>query len=221
MSQQHVEKNVQKYLNENCIRLNPSEKKLQDQINREIVSTQNQCCTADCGQLMRVLIRGTNAARCLEIGCGMTTLSMAMAMQNEGKLVTINNLERTVTPQMKNIWKEAGVDTKINVRLGETMEQIDKLCREPGMGCGKWDLIVINNVDRNIKNVVDKCLGMLRPNGMLLVNHVLWNGNVLNESLVDNDTKAIRDLNKSLRDNQAIEVCTLPIGDGLTICTKI
>ena len=114
MSQQHVEKNVQKYLNENCIRLNPSEKKLQDQINREIVSTQNQCCTADCGQLMRVLIRGTNAARCLEIGCGMTTLSMAMAMQNEGKLVTINNLERTVTPQMKNIWKEAGVDTKVN-----------------------------------------------------------------------------------------------------------
>ena len=117
MMSQHVDKKVQKYITENCLRLNPCEKKLQDQINREVASVVHECCSAECGQLMRVLIRGTNASRCLEIGTlnGLSTLSMAQALQNNGKLVTINNVERNNTLQMKNIWKEGGVENRVNI----------------------------------------------------------------------------------------------------------
>lgn len=199
MMSEHVDKKIQKYITENCIRLNPTEKKLQDQINKDggVAGVVNECCSADCGQLMRVLIKGINARKCLEIGSltGLATLSMAMALPTDGQIVTLNNVEKHCTTQMKTIWKEGGVDNKVHIfyvyliilttlidltpkkiqcRVGETIEQLEKLKTETGLG--KWDLIVVNNVDKNIKNVVDKCLGLLRPGGMIAINHILWNG---------------------------------------------
>ena len=114
MGSKHVDKNVQTYLIDNCLRLSDAQKKLHTETSKHGVDIVNECCPADCSQLMNVLVKGTNARRCIEIGTltGLPTLSMAMALPTDGLVVTLDTIKKNVHP-CKDIWKEAGVDQKV------------------------------------------------------------------------------------------------------------
>lgn len=114
MISQHIDKNVQKYIVENCLRLSESQRRLSDETTKRGVDIINECCPVDCSQLLNVLVKATNARRCMEIGTltGLPTLSMALAMPNDGLVVTLDTIHKNVQP-MREIWKEANVDQRV------------------------------------------------------------------------------------------------------------
>ena len=115
MISEHIDKSVQKYITENCLRLSEHQRRLNDETVKKGVDIINECCPVDCSQLLNVLVKATNARRCVEIGTltGLPTLSMAMAMPNDGLVVTLDTIRKNVTP-LKEIWKDANVDQKVN-----------------------------------------------------------------------------------------------------------
>ncbi len=113
---EHVDKRVLDYLNENCVRQDPWLKKLNEQMTLHCETALKACCSADCTQLMQVLVKANKAKTCLEIGTstGINTLAMALALPNDGKIIT-QDLNDHNCNLARNVWKEAGVDHKVLV----------------------------------------------------------------------------------------------------------
>ena len=128
-------------------------------------------------------------------------------------------------PQNKVITNQSDEIRRIFIDGNEAKEIYQKLLEkiklEACSGLGKWDMISLNEINKNVQNVVERCIGLLRPGGVICIHHVLWNGNVWNLNTKDEETVAIRELNRCLRDDKRVELVTLPIGDGVTIVTKL
>jgi len=66
----------------------------------------------------------------------------------------------------------------------------------------------------------EELLARLRPNGAILVDNTLWMGTVVDESVTDDDTKAIRAFNDQVAADDRVDCVQLPISDGLTLLRK-
>ena len=82
------------------------------------------------------------------------------------------------------------------------------------------DLAFIDTDEISNTGYHEYCLQLIRPGGLILVDNVLWGGQVAEVSNQDKDTEALRVFNLRLFDDQRVDVCMVPIGDGLTIARK-
>ena len=172
------------------------------------------------GQLMRMLA-GLIGARCaIEVGVftGYSALSVALALPEDGELVACDVNEEW-TAIARRYWSEAGVASKIRLRLAPALESLDTLIRE-GRG-GEFDIAFIDADKTSYDLYYERCLELLRPGGLVLVDNVLWSGKVADDNDCSEDTVALRAFNARLRNDSRIELCMLPIGDGLTIARKL
>jgi caffeoyl-CoA O-methyltransferase len=116
MNSEHVDKKVQKYISENCLRLNPVEKKLVETTTKQCAQPLTDLCHVECSKLMSVLVKIANPRKILEIGTlnGLTTLNMSLALPSDAQIITLTTQEREKNiASIKNVWKEAGVDQKV------------------------------------------------------------------------------------------------------------
>ncbi|MEM1007588.1 MAG: class I SAM-dependent methyltransferase [Myxococcota bacterium] len=169
-------------------------------------------------QFMAMLVRIIGAKRILEIGTftGYSALWMAQALPEDGVLVTLDkNLEWT--RRAKRDWADAGVAQKIHLRIGDARETLQQIHAE---GEAPFDLIFIDADKENLEHYYDQGLSLLAPKGLMLVDNVLWSGKVLDVEDQDPCTLAVRAFNQARKEDHRIELCLLPIADGLTMIRK-
>jgi predicted O-methyltransferase YrrM len=176
--------------------------------------------SAEQGQFMGMLIRLLGAKLTLEVGVftGYSSIAVALALPEEGRIVACDVSEE-YTSVARRYWREAGVEHKIGLRLAPAVETLDRLLAEGKSGA--FDFAFIDADKENYDGYYERALKLLRPGGLIAVDNVLWHGKVLDESVQDADTRAIRALNEKLHRDERVWLSLLPIGDGMTLACKL
>jgi caffeoyl-CoA O-methyltransferase len=171
------------------------------------------------GQFMQLLVRLTGATRYLEIGTftGYSSLAVALAMPPEGRLVCCDTSEKW-TAVARRYWKKAGVADKVELRLAPASETLDALLGAGG--AGTFDLAFIDADKTNYDVYYERALALLRRNGLVLIDNVLWGGSVADRRKNDPDTAALKALNRKIHRDERVDLSLLPLGDGLTLARK-
>jgi caffeoyl-CoA O-methyltransferase len=175
--------------------------------------------SAEQGQFMAFLVRAIGARRAIEIGTftGYSSIAVALALPQDGELIACD-INKEWTAVATRYWREAGVDHKISLRLAPAVETLDRLIAEGRSAA--FDFAFIDADKTNYRNYYERCLKLVRKNGVIAIDNVLWSGRVLDESTEDQDTIAIREFNGALAKDNRVFVSMLPIRDGLTLALK-
>jgi predicted O-methyltransferase YrrM len=171
------------------------------------------------GQFMAFLVRLMRARRCLEIGTftGYSALWTAGALPADGSLICCDiNKETTLIAQ--RYWKEAGLGDKIELRLVPALKTLDELIAAGATGT--FDFIFIDADKENYNAYYEAALRLLRPDGLIAFDNMLWGGAVADPAKRDKDTLALKALNVKLHTDERVDLTLLYIGDGLTLVRK-
>jgi len=171
------------------------------------------------GQFMTLLARLAGAKRAIEIGTftGYSAICVASALPPGGMLVACDMSEEW-TAIARRYWAEAGVDDRIDLRLGPALDTLDALIGEGG--AGTYDLVFIDADKTGYAGYYERALTPLRSGGLICVDNVLWGGSVIDPQKQSDDTKAIRAFNEKLHADDRVDLSLVPIGDGLTLARK-
>jgi len=174
---------------------------------------------ADQVQFLQLLVRLVAARRCIEVGVftGYSALGVALALPDDGRIVACDVSEE-YTAIARRYWERAGVAGKIDLYLAPATETLDELIASGEEG--HFDFAYIDADKSNYDAYYERCLRLLRPNGIIAIDNVLWSGEVVQESTQDPDTKALRALNKKIGVDERVDASLLPIGDGLMVVRK-
>tara|TARA_B100000029_G_scaffold97648_1_gene87959 strand:+ start:269 stop:919 length:651 start_codon:yes stop_codon:yes gene_type:complete len=165
---------------------------------------------------LQFIIKTKNINKCLELGTftGYSTLSMALSLNKNGKIHTIDkDNEKNIIA--KSFFKKAKVSNKIKTEISNGNDALIKLIKNKK----KYDLILIDADKENYISYFDKSLKLLKKNGLLIVDNILWKGEVSNDNSKDKLTKKIQKFNSHVKKSK-INKYILPIGDGFYICWK-
>jgi caffeoyl-CoA O-methyltransferase len=173
----------------------------------------------DQGQFMALLIHLLGARRTLEIGVftGYSSLAVALALPDDGRIIACDVHEEW-TSVARRYWREAGVEKKIDLRLRPALETLDALIA--GGEGGRFDFAFIDADKGNYANYFERALVLVRPGGLIAIDNVLWNGRVIDPTVTDADTLAIRAFNEKLHGDERVWLSMLPVRDGLTLACK-
>ena len=141
---------------------------------------------------------------------------MSLSLPSDGKLVTLDkDIERNKIAC--NFFKKAKQESKIMTIIGPALESISNLKKEKQ----KFDLVFIDADKENYKNYYNQSLDLIEKNGLIIVDNVLWHGEVVDVKKQDNLTTIIRDFNSYINQDKRTENIIIPVGDGLTVCRKL
>jgi predicted O-methyltransferase YrrM len=173
----------------------------------------------DQGALLALLVRLIGAKRTLEIGTftGYSALTVAQALPEGGKVIACDISEEW-TAIARRYWREAGLDDRIELRLGPAAETLKALLQAGG--AGSFDFAFIDADKSGYDTYYELCLQLIRPNGLIAIDNVLWSGAVLDPKKRDADTEALRALNLKIRDDARVDSALLTVGDGLMLARK-
>ena len=174
---------------------------------------------AEQGQFMRLLIELIGARRAVEVGTftGYSALCVAEAMGPQGRLIACDVSEE-YTAVARRYWARAGVAERIDLRLGPAVATLDKMLAAGAAGSVDFVFIDANKTDYDA--YYERALRLLRPGGLIAVDNVLWGGSVADPTVDDEDTNAIRALNRKLATDERVSLSLVPIGDGVTLARK-
>jgi caffeoyl-CoA O-methyltransferase len=175
--------------------------------------------SAEQGQFMALLMRLIGARRTIEIGVytGYSALSVALALPEDGRIIACD-INKEWTQVARRYWREAGVEGKIDLRLGPALATLDGLIASGQ--ANQFDFVFIDADKTNYANYYERALVLLRPGGLIGVDNVLWYGRVIDSSFDDPDTRAIRAFNEQIHQDDRVWLSMLPVRDGLTLACK-
>ena len=172
------------------------------------------------GSFMSMLIKILNAKYTLDIGVftGYSALIVAQAINNDGKVTAMDtNIEWTNIA--KKYWKMANVDDKIDLYIAPAIETLDMLISKEKSGL--YDFAFIDADKVNYIEYYERSLELIRSNGLIAIDNVLWGGKVLESESIEPATRAIKRFNNHIYNDSRVEMSMLPIGDGLTLARKL
>lgn len=172
------------------------------------------------GQFMSMLTNLIQPGRILEIGTytGYSSLCMALNTSKDSVLYTCDQ-EPKWTDVAQRYWREAGVDHKIKLMLGDAKETMRRLITE--FGEASFDMIFIDADKENYPEYLSLAKRLLRIRGVMLIDNVFWKGNVLDSGDNTEATLGVRELNQTLHNDADFQISMLPISDGLTLALKL
>ena len=168
------------------------------------------------GAFMALLVRLTGARRCLEVGTftGYSSTAVALALPPDGRLVCCD-ASREWTDLARQAWTDAGVAERVELRIGPAVETLNGLLAEGG--AGRFDFAFIDADKPSYDTYLEQALRLVRPGGLIAIDNTLWSGRLMDASVNDASTQAIRALNEKLAHDDRVDVALVPIGDGLTL----
>ena len=212
-----ITKEIENYINNHSLKLTA--------IQKEIISYNNslgdikrmQISISQC-HFLHLIIKASNAKKILEIGTftGLSALTMSLALPNDGKLVTLDKNKDT-NKIASNFFQKANQKDKIASILGPALESLNNL-KKKGR---KFDLIFIDADKENYKNYYIQALDLLEKNNLMVIDNVLWHGEVTDLKKQDKLTTSIREFNSYVNEDKRTENLIIPIGDGFTVCRKL
>ena len=172
------------------------------------------------GQFLHLLARLVGARKTLEVGVflGYSSTWVALALPAGGKIIACDQ-SAEYTAQARRLWRAAGVEDKIDLRLGGALATLDALIAEGNSG--SFDFAFIDADKTNYANYYDRALALVRPGGLIVSDNVLWKGAVIDATKTDADTEAIRAFNRKLHADARVSLSLVPLGDGLTLACKL
>ena len=172
----------------------------------------------DQGAFLGLLAKLIGAKRCLEIGVftGYSALSVALALPADGKIVALD-ISKEFTDRARPIWKEAGVEEKIDLRIGPAIDALDRMIAAHE---APFDFAFIDADKPNYDGYYERALTLLRPGGLIAIDNVLWSGAVANPKIDDTHTLALRDLNAKIHADARVDMALATVGDGIMLARK-
>ena len=208
----NITKHLQDYILKNGLKLHPIQKEIIDYNLSLGDSKRMQISISQC-QFLHLIIKVSKIKKVLEIGTftGLSTLSMALALPDEGSIIALDkNVETTKVAQ--SFFKKANQDHKIKTMIKPALETLMSIRNE------KFDLVFIDADKMNYKQYYEKSLELIKKGGLIIIDNVLWHGEVADEKNNDKFTINIREFNKLVNEDSRVEQIIMPLGDGMTIC---
>jgi len=167
---------------------------------------------------LHLITRVSKIKSVLEIGTftGLSALSIALALPDDGSLITLDKNESTNNVAM-NFFKKANQEMKIKTIIKPALESLNDLKKNNKI----FDMVFIDADKENYKNYYDISLSLIKKEGLIIVDNVLWHGEVVDKTKNDRLTNIIRDFNSYVKDDKKTEQIILPLGDGFTVCRKL
>ena len=169
------------------------------------------------GQFFEIIVKISQAKNCLEIGrfTGLSSLCIAKGLPQNGKLVSVDNSDEFL-PMAKKYWKMAMVDSKIEFIIGAGVEVMQSMIDRQH----NFDFIFIDADKNNYPNYYELALQLVRTNGIIIIDNMLWHGDVADENKNDSQTNTIRNLNEKIKKDERVNFSLLPLSDGLSFIRK-
>ncbi len=212
-----LDESLYAYLLEVGLREHPALRALREETDR--LADGGMRSSAEQAQLLAFLIELLDARRVLEIGCftGYATLAMALALPPGGRVVTLD-VNAAWAEIGRRYWRRAGVEERIELRLGLALDSLDRLLAE-GAGEG-FDLVYVDADKKRYEAYLDRALALVRPGGVIAADNVFWNGAVADPADRSRQAAALRRFNRRVHEDPRLGLCMLPIGDGLTLLRR-
>ena len=172
-------------------------------------------------EFLKMQVKLTNCKRGIEIGTftGYSALCMAEGLPEGGELFCFDNWKE-VTDVAEKYWKLAGVENKIKLTLGDGVAKINEMLVSKAEYLGTFDFAYIDADKPNYMNYYEQILKLLKPNGWIVIDNVLWQYKVVDDVCQEESTKCFRALNTFLKNDDRVEINMLDISDGITIVRK-
>ena len=212
-----INKEIEKYINSYSLELNP--------IQKEIISYNEslgeikrmQIAVSQC-HFLHLIIKISKIKNILEIGTftGLSALSMSLALPDDGKLICLDKSQEKIKIA-NNFFKKAKQEKKIKTIIKPALDSLIELNRNKK----KFDLIFIDADKENNKNYYDQSISLLNPDGLIIIDNVLWHGEIADKKNQKKLTLAIRKFNSYVNNDKRTENLIIPLGDGLSVCRKL
>jgi len=210
-------KEIENYINNHSLELTTVQKEIIS-YNKSLGDIKRMQISISQCHFLHLIIKISNIKKILEIGTftGLSGLTMSLCLPSDGILVTLDkNAERNKVAS--NFFKKAKQENKIKTIVGSAIESINNLKTQKQ----KFDLVFIDADKENYKNYYNQSLDLIEKNGLIIVDNVLWHGEVADTKNQEKLTTIIREFNSYINKDKRTENLIIPVGDGLAVCRKL
>ncbi len=207
-----ITEKLQNYINDFGLKLNPIQEEIIN-YNKSLGDAKRmQVDPVQC-HFLHLMIKVSNIKNVLEIGTftGLSALSISLALPDDGKLIALDKNEDTNKIAM-DFFKKADQNHKIQTIINPALDTLEELRNQ------KFDMVFIDADKMNYKKYYEKSLGLINQGGLIIIDNVLWHGEVADEKNDDKFTINIREFNKFVSEDKRVEQIIIPLGDGMTVC---
>jgi caffeoyl-CoA O-methyltransferase len=187
---------------------------LAEETHRDLARQSGMQISHDEGELLTMLVRLTGARRAVEVGTftGYSSICIARGLPSDGHLLCCDVSEE-YTSVARRYWERAGVADKIELRIAPAVETLSSLPSEPYL-----DFAFIDADKTGYASYVEEILPRLRPGGLMVLDNMLWHGEVLDPE--SDDGRAVAELNAALVADDRVDVVLLPVRDGVSLARR-
>ena len=207
-----ITEKLQNYINDFGLKLSPVQQEIIN-YNKTLGDIKRMQVDATQCYFLHLIIKISNIKDVLEIGTftGLSALSISLALPEDGKLIALDKNEETNKIAL-SFFKKANQTHKIQTIVKPALETLDELNNK------KFDMVFIDADKMNYKAYYEKSLGLINRGGLIVIDNVLWHGEVADEKNDDKFTINIREFNKFVFEDKRVEQIIIPLGDGMTVC---
>jgi predicted O-methyltransferase YrrM len=208
---------IEKYIENFSQSLHPVQKEIIS-YNKNLGDIQRmQIAVSQC-YFLELIIKISNSKKILEVGTftGLSALSMSLALPNDGSVIALDkNIETNKIAT--HFFKKANQEKKIKTIIKIALESIEELKKENSV----FDIVFIDADKDNYKKYYESTLELTKKNGLIIIDNVLWHGEVADKNNNEKYTNIIRDFNEYVKNDRRTEQVIIPLGDGFTVCRKL
>ena len=207
-----ITEKLQNYMNDFGLKLSPVQQEIIN-YNKTLGDIKRMQVDPTQCYFLHLIIKISNIKDVLEIGTftGLSALSISLALPEDGKLIALDKNEETNKIAL-SFFKKANQTHKIQTIVKPALETLDELNNK------KFDMVFIDADKMNYKAYYEKSLGLINRGGLIVIDNVLWHGEVVDEKNDDKFTINIREFNKFVSEDKRVEQIIIPLGDGMTVC---
>ena len=207
-----ITEKLQNYINNFGLKLNPIQQEIID-YNKTLGDIKRMQVDPTQCHFLHLIIKISNIKNVLEIGTftGLSALSISLALPEDGKLIALDKNDETNKIAL-SFFKKASQEHKIETIIKPALETLEDLKNK------KFDMIFIDADKMNYKQYYEKSLGLINQGGLIIIDNVLWHGEVADEKINDKFTLNIREFNEFVSNDKRVEQVIIPLGDGMTVC---
>ena len=212
-----VNKEIEAYINNNSIKLHPVQKEIITH-NEQLGDIKRMQISISQCHFLHLLIKSSKIKKILEIGTftGLSTLSMSLALPEDGSVLALDKNYETSKIAI-NFFKKASQEKKIKLIIAHALESLKNLNDNKK----KFDLVFIDADKENYKNYFNRSVDLIDKDGLIVIDNVLWHGEVVDVNKQDKLTVSIREFNSYVNKDKRVENLIIPVGDGLSVCRKL
>ena len=168
------------------------------------------------GALLSILCKISKFKNCLEVGVftGYSSLCIGSSISDDSKLTCIDNNKEYLNVA-KKYWEKAKIEHKINLIEDNAIDALSMLSKKD---LNNFDFAFIDADKSNYCLYYEKIIPLMQKGGVVCIDNTLWKGRVYDNSINNNSTQSIRDINQLINSDKRVEHSLLTIYDGMTIC---